>query len=423
MNPYKGSEDGLGWNWALQVARFRKLILITRKNNRPHIERYIAEHPELDYLTAQITFSYFDLPYWTRFWKKGPNLALIYFYMWQCSTPFFIRKKKFTFDIAYNLNFHTDWIPTFLWTLKKPFIWGPIGHHPLIPRQFILKPYGRKQQFRNLLFWNIKKLSWALDPFMKIAASRASAVICMNSEAGKHITRMNDNVHILPAAASRRNKKNQSKLGDEFIIMSVGRFVPLKGFDLTIGAFAASLRQLEPALREKTRLVLIGSGPLKQFLKNLAVDCGVEKQVEFIPWMPQEQLFDMYARASVFLFPSHEGAGMVVPEAMSFGLPVVCIDNSGPGELVHPNSHIKVHYSTYENTIDRLGAKLTRLRTDPEFMQSEIRLAQERYEECLTWESKGELLNKIFNSIYAKLFEENIRRSPAQRFQRKPAHF
>ena len=69
MNPYKGSEDGMGWNFVCQIARFNQIIAITRENNRASVERYMAEHPSELYNNIQ--FYYFDLPYWLRFWKKG----------------------------------------------------------------------------------------------------------------------------------------------------------------------------------------------------------------------------------------------------------------------------------------------------------------------------------------------------------------
>ena len=47
---------------------------------------------------------------------------------------------------------------------------------------------------------------------------------------------------------------------------------------------------------------------------------------------------NIFQNGVAFLFPSHEGAGMVVTEALSFGLPVICLDNAGPGELIDSSS-------------------------------------------------------------------------------------
>ena len=76
--------------------------------------------------------------------EKGPLLSLIYFYMWQFTLALWLKKKKLSFDIAHNLNFHNDWTPTFLWILGKPLVWGPVGHHPKIPKQFLLETYGKR---------------------------------------------------------------------------------------------------------------------------------------------------------------------------------------------------------------------------------------------------------------------------------------
>jgi len=65
INPYKGSEDGMGWNFVLQIAKYNQVIAITRENNRPHIEKYIAENPNALY--QQIQFLYFDPPFWSIF--------------------------------------------------------------------------------------------------------------------------------------------------------------------------------------------------------------------------------------------------------------------------------------------------------------------------------------------------------------------
>jgi hypothetical protein len=133
VNPYKGSEDGMGWNMILQIARFQKVIAVTRENNEPKIAQYMKENPSKLY--DNIQFEYFDLPYWMRFWKKGGRGAMLYYWMWQRGIVGFIQKKGFVFDIAHNLNFHNDWTPSYLWKLNKPFVWGPVGHHPKIPTQ------------------------------------------------------------------------------------------------------------------------------------------------------------------------------------------------------------------------------------------------------------------------------------------------
>src|SRR5262249_17128782 len=53
------------------------------------------------------------------------------------------------------------------------------------------------------------------------------------------------------------------------------------------------------------------------------------------PRMPPAELFELYDTHSLLLFPSlHDSGGFVVLEALSHGLPVVCLDLGGPREIV-----------------------------------------------------------------------------------------
>jgi len=75
--PDKGSEPGVGWNWVKQIARFHEVWAITRGNNRDPIERGLAKQP-----IPNVRWVYFDLPRWTRFWKKGRQGLFFYYYLW-----------------------------------------------------------------------------------------------------------------------------------------------------------------------------------------------------------------------------------------------------------------------------------------------------------------------------------------------------
>ena len=56
VNPYHGSEDGMGWNFIMQIARFNKVIAVTRENTRKDIERYMNEHTSNCYGNIQFVY-------------------------------------------------------------------------------------------------------------------------------------------------------------------------------------------------------------------------------------------------------------------------------------------------------------------------------------------------------------------------------
>ena len=100
--PEKGSEPGVGWNWARQIARFHEVWVITRKNNRAAIEAALAKEA-----VSNVHWVYFDLPRWASFWKKNRRGVHLYYYLWQIGAYLRVRKlhREFCFQLAHHLTF------------------------------------------------------------------------------------------------------------------------------------------------------------------------------------------------------------------------------------------------------------------------------------------------------------------------------
>ncbi|CAN5677186.1 glycosyltransferase family 4 protein [soil metagenome] len=76
--------------------------------------------------------------------------------------------------------------------------------------------------------------------------------------------------------------------------------------------------------RPQTRLLLVGSGPLREDLEKLAHDLGVSEAITFGGKLSDEELLTAYHESDLFVLPSWvELEGMVVLEAMACGLPVL----------------------------------------------------------------------------------------------------
>jgi glycosyltransferase involved in cell wall biosynthesis len=396
INPYKGSEDGMGWNFVMQIARFNRVIAITRENNRPHIEKFMAENP--DELYSNVQFLFYDLPLWMRFWKKGSRGAMLYYQMWQWGMISFIKNQQLEYDIVHNLNFHNNWTPSFLWKLNKPFVWGPVGHHPLIPAQY-LQPYARTYKIKDRLTWLVKQYFWKLSPSLQRSTLKADHILCMN-KAVPGVLKIRNKHSIMPSVATEDLGFTKNKvLGDTFTLISAGRLVPLKGFDLTIRSFAAFAKSQELQDQEACKLIIVGSGPEEVFLKTLSRDLQVEKQVHFISWIERADLLNLFKEASAFIFPSHEGAGMVVAEALSFGLPVICLDNEGPGQFINPSCGYAIPQGDYNTTVAGLTDAIQDLYSFPEKRTQLSEAARKHFEAFFHWDRRGEQLQKIYAGL------------------------
>jgi D-inositol-3-phosphate glycosyltransferase len=122
--------------------------------------------------------------------------------------------------------------------------------------------------------------------------------------------------------------KSQSRkllgLGDENIILFIGRIERLKGIDKLI-------RALPSLSHYKPRLLIVGEDGNRQgemlFLKNLAADLGVSSSISFSGLIDYFQLPLYYSSADVCVLPSYyESFGLVPLESLACGTPVVVTD-------------------------------------------------------------------------------------------------
>lgn len=402
VNPSKGSEDGMSWNFILQIARFQRVIAVTRPSNQAAIDQYWAQHPELNDLRQRIQFLYFDWPTWLRSWEKKPLLSIIYYYGWQLTLAIWLRQKKLAVDLVHTVNFQNDWSPTFLWLLDKPLVWGPVGHHPTIPPD-ALRDYGWRAQVQDRLFSSLKRLFWKLDPFRQLNKQQAAHILCMNQAVANALNLPRPQYTIMPSVASEPvNCSPAGATSDCFRVLSVGEFVTQKGFTTTIRAFAIFYQLLSPAEQLRVRLTLVGHGPQESLIRQLVAVEGIAHCTDIINELSKAATAECYRSASVFLFPSHECTSTVVAEAMSYGLPIICWDNDGPGQFVHPDSALRVSAQTMDIGIAHMALRLNDLFCSPETYCRESQLAKERFETAFSWSVRGEQLRRIYDTVLSK---------------------
>ena len=109
----------------------------------------------------------------------------------------------------------------------------------------------------------------------------------------------------------------------ERLFLFSGSLIPRKGVDLLAAAFARVAAELP-----NVRLRILGDGELRQTLAQTMRPVG--DRVEFVGFKDWDELPAEYARADVLCVPSrYDGWGLVVPEGLASGLPVIATDRMG----------------------------------------------------------------------------------------------
>jgi glycosyltransferase involved in cell wall biosynthesis len=113
-------------------------------------------------------------------------------------------------------------------------------------------------------------------------------------------------------------------LTDKFVILYVGELTFRKGIHFLIRALPEIIRT-KP--NQKVILIIVGTGPESDILRNLVKNLNLEDYVIFTGRLPFQELILAYKAASVFVLPSlSEGMPTVILEAMFFGVPVIATD-------------------------------------------------------------------------------------------------
>jgi len=113
-------------------------------------------------------------------------------------------------------------------------------------------------------------------------------------------------------------------------VARLGRLDRSKGCDKVILAMPHILREF-PGVRYD----IVGDGPLRSELEQLAREAGVGESVNFLGYVSDERLEEAYRRASLLVMPSYgEGFGIVFLEAWKHGLPVVVGNQDASSEVV-----------------------------------------------------------------------------------------
>jgi len=188
------------------------------------------------------------------------------------------------------------------------------------------------------LRWVKSSLPW-LKRFLVWALRASDQVVAISSATAREITNLVPvSVRVIPYTVGFSEAAPGSSLpraGDTFVILFVGSLVERKGVRYLIDALPLLPTHLH------AKLVIIGDGAERSRLEAQVRERGLEHRVEVRGRVAEQELRRAYAAASVLVLPAivdargdTEGLGVVLLEAMSYGVPVIGSDLGGITDIV-----------------------------------------------------------------------------------------
>ena len=382
-------EAWCGYQWVSRLAKKCDTTLLTvRFPNRP---------PPSVQLPDVRTFEWKAVPYLSSFPRINSSIKPWYplFYLQVRSWLGTMKRHDLKFDILHHLTPMAMRFPSPCSGSDIPYIIGPVGGGLATPAGFSGE-LGTEPFYTRLRQLDGFRLRY--DPMMRRTYENAEAVICSGPYAVNKLAHLNITRTVLetevgiddlaPVTPLRTRKTNELRM------LHVGRIVRTKGLRDAIRAMAR-LQDLP-----NVTLDVAGDGEDLIACKQEAKALGLSSRINFLGRRNRGEVENLYRHADLFLFPSfREPTGIVLFEAMRYGLPVITTNIGGPGHIITDECGIRVPAENPEQLSDDLADEIRRLAVNRDVLAILSKGARARVSEIGLWDQKIERMLQLYQQI------------------------
>lgn len=216
------------------------------------------------------------------------------------------------------------------------------------------------------------------------------------------LSEIRDKCHVIPlgidetrfaAMVPQRVAEIQREFNGLPIVLFVGRLVYYKGLDILLKAMSGI----------NARLVIIGTGPLENNLKELALNLGILDRVCFLGRIEETELINHYAACTLLALPSvgtTECYGLVQAEAMMCGKPVV--NTNLPTGVPWVSLHELTGLTVEPGDVEALRGAINRLLSNQSWREELGKAAKIRAHQHFTLSAQCQSLESLYENLLEK---------------------
>jgi glycosyltransferase involved in cell wall biosynthesis len=364
------------------------------------LAKYFSENSAIE----KLTINYVEpsrLIQWMERIHQIPGLWCFYYFaynLWQ-RKAFKIAKElnaQTPYDLVHQLNMIGYREPGYLWKLSIPFVWGPVGgasNESWAFRSLFSWSGSIKVLLRNALNEIQKRIAWrskkAARSARKIWVVTVDDMLMFRELWGVNATQMNEaGTDCIKGIASKKYKS-----GRKLRIAWSGIHTARKALPIVLHAIA------DPKIRDRVELDVLGDGSETKTWKKMADGLGIAPCVTWHGTLMREQALTIMNNAHVMTISSiKEATSIVLLEALSLGLPVICHDTCGMGIAVTNECGVKTPLKDPETSIRGFNAAICGLLEHPERVEALSRGALRRAEE-LSWDKKVKAISGTYSEL------------------------
>jgi glycosyltransferase involved in cell wall biosynthesis len=412
-NPTRGSEFGVGWGWVHSIAAGHDVTVLTADYNRDDIDSYLegsvgptGNIPRFIYIRNR-PWHYRPRKIWLKIEGSLAKPLVNFAYQNWLEYAFEEAKRevaKNSYDLVHLITYVGWRFPGRFYQLGIPFVWGPIGGMKNTPWR-LLHLLG----FRGALYYGARNVVNSLQLKTLHGPRRAlraadKGVIAATSEIQEELwrrfrtkSRVICEVGRPSIAATDLEPRAET---EPFRVCWSGMHLPGKALHLLLRA-AAQL----PAESNYT-IEILGDGPCNRAWRALASRLRINDRCHWHGWLARDQSLAVMKDSHVFVITSLKDlTSNVAVEAISLGLPVVCMNHCGFADLVSDDCGIKIHPGFSDQIISDFSNALSKLYRDESLRRALARGSLRRGRDY-SWPNKMMALDRVYAEVIHRQEEE-----------------
>lgn len=390
--PNAGSEPGFGWNWATHLAKrgMDVHVLVAKRNQEPVEAGLRVNSP------SNLHFSFVAVPFGLA--KKN---EAVHYALWQIAALKAARQltKKFQFQIAHHVTYGSVHVPSQLWRLGIPLIFGPVGGAQTTPSS-VLPYFGAekpKERLRSAVTGALK-----FSPFHRHSLQQMSWILAANGDTLRMLQALGcSNASLMcdtaiPTDYFAPAPRNFETRSGPLRLLWVGRMLARKALPLALDALKAA--------DTNATLTIAGDGMDPAAVHQMISERNLQQRVFWKGTrLTYQELRSAYTEHDAMLFTSlRDSFGSQLLEALAMGLPVITVDLHGARDFVPDDASLKVPVGNCQDTVRNFARAIERYdRLSPQARSGLSRKAW-AFANTLNWTERAEFTEKLYCEILSR---------------------
>jgi glycosyltransferase involved in cell wall biosynthesis len=358
-DPYQGSEPGVGWTAVCRIARQHDVWVLSHTRHQEGWERARNEGKVPPNVTVRFLG---ENPPWLE------NRFLAHLQSWKSYADFTAIvldaaqawHREVGFNLCHQVTIATWRVPSPLWQLPIPLVWGPIGGGGYIPPAFrpMLSPLARgfelARDFNSARALKAKSFQESIQNSAVVFAANEETELLLKPHRGDRPLVRLPIASITSEKAEKFQRPEITKPSESLRLFAGGNMEGRKGVSLALKALARVA-----AKGINFQYTVAGGGPEIPTLVKLARQLGLSNRVEFHPWFSGQDYIAALQATDVYFLPSfRESTPVTLLEAYLAGCYPVVADTSAQGEIVRMAGGSAVPVTSIEQLVDGLAGAI-----------------------------------------------------------------